>query len=155
MCAVDHPRFLPSIQSTHDVSSLDQINRGLGIAHVSGLYFACQLTSNIGGFKSQDSQASTCFSPRRSKSWLRHPVFEAYRKITRKLLMRHLIGVLKLKLHVNRCSLARATGPFSFASLQKERPGLPVFDITSAANCSREFTPRLNTIRRVPSALRI
>ena len=40
-------------------------------------------------------------------------VFEAYRKIARKLLKRHLIVVLGLTLHVNRCSLARATGPFS------------------------------------------
>ena len=49
----------------------------------------------------------------RSLSWLRHPCFEAYRKIARKLLKRHLIVVPWLKLHVNRCSLARATGPFS------------------------------------------
>ena len=34
---------------------------------------------------------------------------EVYR--ARKLLMRHLIVVLELTLHVNRCSLARATGP--------------------------------------------
>ena len=64
-----------------------------------------------------------CFSLGSSKSWLRHPFFEAYRKHVLKLLMRHLIVVLGLKFHINRCSLARAAGPFSFASLQKERPG--------------------------------
>ena len=40
---------------------------------------------------------------------------EVYR--SRKLLMRHLIVVFELTLHVNRCSLARATGPaFSHSS---------------------------------------
>ena len=42
--------------------------------------------------------------------WSGHTV-EADR--SRKLLMRHLIVVLELTFHVNRCSLARATGPFS------------------------------------------
>ena len=68
----------------------------------------------LGGFKSHDSQASTCSSPGSSESWLRHPCFEVYRKITRKLLKRHLIVILGLKLHVNRFSLARTTGPFSY-----------------------------------------
>ena len=126
LCAVDHPRFLPAIQSTHDASSLDQINHGLEIAHVNGLYFACQLTSYVGGFKPQDSQAPTCFSLGSSKPWLRHPAFKAYRRISRKLLMRQLVVVPGLILHVNRCSLARVSGPLSSASLQKERPGLPV-----------------------------
>ena len=62
LCAVDHPRFLTATPSTNDASSLGLINHGLGISHVSGLNFACQLISNIGGFKSNDSQASTCFS---------------------------------------------------------------------------------------------
>ena len=48
-----------------------------------------------------------------SESWLRLPCFEAHRKIARKLLMRHLSAVLGLKFYVYRCSLARATGPFS------------------------------------------
>ena len=47
LCAVDHPRFLPAIRSTHDASSLDQIKHGLKIVHASGLNFACQLTSNV------------------------------------------------------------------------------------------------------------
>ena len=45
-----------------------------------------------------------------SMPWLRQPFFEAFRKITRKLLMRHLIVVLGLTLDVYRCSLARTTG---------------------------------------------
>ena len=54
----------------------------------------------------------TYFRPGSSKSWLRHPCFDAYRKIDRMVLMRHhLIVVLGLTFHVNRCSLARATGP--------------------------------------------
>ena len=76
-------------------------NHGLEVAHVSGLNTACQLTFNVGGLKSHDSRASTCFSLESSKSWLRHPCFEAFRKIAWKILMRHLIT-----LHVNRCSLA-------------------------------------------------
>ena len=36
----------------------DAINRGLEVVNVSGLIFACQLTSNVGGLKSHDSQAS-------------------------------------------------------------------------------------------------
>ena len=48
-----------------------------------------------------------------SKSWLRQPFFEAYRKILRKLLMGHLTVVLGLTLNVHRCSLARAKGPLS------------------------------------------
>ena len=48
-----------------------------------------------------------------SLSWLREPFFEAYRKISRKLLMHHVIVVRGLTLHGYRCSLARATGPFS------------------------------------------
>ena len=64
-----------------------------------------------------------------SKSWLRKTVFEAYRKVTRKLLMRQLAVVLGFSLDVNRCSLARATGPFSshgsFCLVQRERPGKP------------------------------
>ena len=101
----------PAIPSTHDASSLGQIKHGLEIVHMSGLNFACQLTSNVGGFKSHDSYASTCFSHGSSKSWLRNPCFEAYRKISRKFLMRHLAVVLGLTMHVNRFSLARATGP--------------------------------------------
>ena len=62
----------------------------------------------------------------RSESWLRQPPFEAYRKIAWKLQMRHPIVVLRLKLYVYRCSLARATGPFSshgsFCLVQRERP---------------------------------
>ena len=112
LCAVNHTRFLAAIPSTHDASSLGQIKHGLGIGHVSGLNFACQLISNAGGFKLHDSKASTCFSLGISKSWLHHPCFEAYRKTARKLLMRHLIVFLGLTLHVNRYSLARATGPF-------------------------------------------
>ena len=64
-----------------------------------------------------------------SKSWLRQPCFEAYRKIARKFLMRHLIVVLGPAFHVYRYSLARATGPFafhgSFCFVQRERPGYP------------------------------
>ena len=48
-----------------------------------------------------------------SKSWLRRPCFVTYRKIARKLLMRHRIVVLGVILNMYRCSLARATGPFS------------------------------------------
>ena len=97
----------PAIPSAHDASSLGQIKHGLEIVHVSGLNFACQLTSNVGGFKSHDSRASTCFSLGSSKSWLRHPCFEAYRKIARELLMRHLIVVLGLTLHVRKQVLSR------------------------------------------------
>ena len=107
----------PAIPSNHDASYLAQIKHGLEIVHVSCLNFACRLTSNVGGFKSHDSKASTCFSHGSSKSWLRYPRFEAYRKISRKLLMRNLIVVLGLTFHVKRCSLARATGPvFSHGS---------------------------------------
>ena len=49
-----------------------------------------------------------------SKSWLRQSLFESYRKVAWKLLMRHLlVVVLGLTLNMCRCSLARATGPFS------------------------------------------
>ena len=75
---------------------------------MSGLIFACQLNFNVGGLKSNDFQASTYFSLGSSKSWVRKPAFEAYRKISRKLLMRHPIVVLGLTLRVNRCSLARS-----------------------------------------------
>ena len=63
--------------------------------------------------------------PGSSKSWLRQPCFETYRKMARKLLMRQLIVVLGLTSHVYRCSLARATGPFSHtvASASLQRPG--------------------------------
>ena len=106
-----------------------------------------QLTSSVGGFKSNDSQASTCSSLGSSKSCLRHPCFEVYRKlgsskyclrhpcfeahrkISRELLMRRPIAVLGLTLHVNRCSLASAMGPFSsngsFCLVQRERSGIP------------------------------
>ena len=114
LCAVHHPRFPPAIPNAHDASSLSQKNHGLEVLHVSGLNFACQLSFNAGGFKSLDSQASTCFSLGSFKSWLRHPCFGAYRKPSRKPLRRHLVVVLGLTLHVNRGSLARATGPFSF-----------------------------------------
>ena len=66
----------------------------------------------VGGLKLHDSRASIYFSLGSSKSWLHHPCFEAHRKIVRKLLIRHLIVVLGPTLHVNRCSLARASGPF-------------------------------------------
>ena len=56
-----------------------------------------------------------------SKLWLCHPVFEANRKIDRKLLKRHLIVVLGLTLHVNRCSLARATRHFSSKATSASR----------------------------------
>ena len=79
---------------------------------MSGLSFACQLNLNVGGIKPKDSQATTFFSQGSSQSWLRRPAFEANRKIAWELLMRHLIVVLGLTLHVNRCSLARATGLF-------------------------------------------
>ena len=68
----------------------------------------------VGGLKSHDLRASTCLSRGSSESWLRHSCFEAYRKIAQELLMRHLFVVLGLALHVNRCSLASPTGPFSF-----------------------------------------
>ena len=84
---------------------------------MSGLIPACQLTSNVRGFKSNDSQTSTCFSLGSSKFWLRHTCFRAYRKSARKLLMRHPVVFLGLTLHVNRCWLARVTGPvFSHGS---------------------------------------
>ena len=106
---------------------------------MSGLIFACQLTSIGGGVKSHDSQASTRFSLRGSESRLRQSAFEAYgkiarkliklgvlatqscfeayRKAARKLLVRNPVVVLGLTLHVNLCSLARATGPvFSHGS---------------------------------------
>ena len=64
-----------------------------------------------------------------SVSWLRQPLFEAYRKVSRKLLIHHLIVVLGLTLNVYRCSLARATGHFCphgrFCLVQRERPGKP------------------------------
>ena len=64
-----------------------------------------------------------------SKSWLRQPFFEAYRKISQKLLMRNPVVVLGLTLDVYRCSLARTTGPFSshssFWLVQRKRPGKP------------------------------
>ena len=68
------------------------------------------------------------FTTRKPRSWLRQRYFGAYRKIARKLLMRHLIVVLGFKFHVYRCSLARARGPSSPmqapASLQMpSRPG--------------------------------
>ena len=44
--------------------------------------------------------ASTCSGLGSSKSWLRHPRFEVYRKIPRKLLKRHLVVVLGLKLRL-------------------------------------------------------
>ena len=71
-----------------------------------------QLTSYVGGFKPHASQASTCSSFGSSNTWLRHPCFGVYRKIAWKLLMRHFIVILGLKLHENRCSLARGTGHF-------------------------------------------
>ena len=55
-----------------------------------------QLTSYVGGFKSHESQAATCSSPGSSRSWLSHPFFEVYRKISRNLLKRHLIVILGL-----------------------------------------------------------
>ena len=73
LCAVGHPRFLPAVRSTHDASSLEQINRGLEIVHASGLNFACQLTSNVDGFKSQDSQAPTCMLQSRKLVVLTRP----------------------------------------------------------------------------------
>ena len=108
LCAVGHRRFLRAVQSTHGASFLGQINYGLEIAHVSGLSFAFQLTSNAGGHKSHDTQASTCFRLGSSKSWLRHACFEDNRKIARKLLICHLAVVLGLTLHIYRHSLARA-----------------------------------------------
>ena len=80
LCAVDNPHFLPAIPSTYDASSLGQIHRGLEIFHVSGLNFACELTSDAGGSKPYDSQAPTCFSLGSSKSSLNHICFEAYLK---------------------------------------------------------------------------
>ena len=60
------------------------------------------------------------------ESRLRQPAFEAYRKIARKLLMSHLIAVLKLKLDVYRCSLTREPRFFSshgsYCLVQRERP---------------------------------
>ena len=53
------------------------------------LNFAYQLTYYVEGLKSHDSKAPTCFRLGGSKSWLRHPAFEAYRKFAQKLLMRH------------------------------------------------------------------
>ena len=50
----------PAIPSTHDASSLGQVRNGLVIGHVSGLNFACQLTSSVGSHiscKSNDSKA--------------------------------------------------------------------------------------------------
>ena len=45
------------------------------------------------------------------------------------LLIRHLIVFLRLILHINRCLLANATGPFSsngsFCLVQRKRPGKP------------------------------
>ena len=117
----------PIIPSTHDASSLGQIKRGLEVVYISGLNFACQLISNGGGFKSHDTQASTCLCLGSSGSWLRHPCFEAYRIIVRKLLMRHLIVVLGLTLQVNRCSLARATRPVFF-------PRQPLFPTAAPAS---------------------
>ena len=79
------------------------------------------------------SQAPTCCSLPRlgsSESWLRQPCFEAYRKIVRKLLMRHLIAVLGLTLHVHRCSFARARGlflPLNHQPRCKGTAGQPVF----------------------------
>ena len=46
---------------------------------IKGLNFACQLSFNLGGPKSHDSQAPTHFSSRSSESWLRHSCFEAHR----------------------------------------------------------------------------
>ena len=101
----------PANPSTHEASSLGQLKHGLEVVDVSGLNFARQLISNIGCFRWHDSRALTSFSLGSSKSSLRHPYFEAYRKIARKLLMRHLIVVLRLTFHANRCLLARVTGP--------------------------------------------
>ena len=109
-----------------------------------------QLTSYVGGFKSHDSRASTCSSLGSSKSWLRHPCFEVYRKISLKLLKSHLIVILGLKLHVNRFSLARATGPFpsngSFCLVQRGRPVKPsressLHDPTQSAECLLHCEP--------------
>ena len=47
----------PAIPSTHDATSLGQIKHGLEIAHMSGLNFACQLTSIVGNLKSIDPKA--------------------------------------------------------------------------------------------------
>ena len=100
----------PVIPSTYDASSLGQIKHGLGVVHVSGLNFACQLTSKEASSRTIRKLRIGLVSEARNSATLSY--FEAYRKKCSELLMRHLIVVLGLKLDINRCSLARAMGLF-------------------------------------------
>ena len=121
-------------------------------------------TQPVAIWRKFSSRASTSFSLTTWKLgvWLRQLVFKAYRKNTRKILMRHTTVVLGLTLNVCRCSLARVTGPFSsqesFCLVQRERQ--PVYEAESLKKhvpstfLRHHFTQDPTRIRRRPSTLR-